>query len=905
MLNFSIFMDQLPEKVTMAKSGRTQKDLWLPFWMHSMDTGFVMQYLLKNWVSGSEQRCLRQLMDGSLSREEMYRLGLFLGRIHDVGKITNEFQNMISKGCPELRGRILDAGLPLADQISPQHHSLLGQIILLRGCEEEPGPQSVACVIGAHHGKPSEHADSGVPPHDPSGRWQALQEKWMALILEQCGFDSRENLPVLSQPAQVLWIGLLIMADWIASNEYYFPLLSLEEDGTSIDYDRRVNQAMHRLSLTRPWIPEEAWDAEQLYQERFGFTPNEVQKMVAKAVEETDHPGLYILEAQMGVGKTEAALAAAEAIAAKTLHSGIYFGLPTQATANGIFPRLRTWAEEQSVQEAHSILLAHGGAQLNEDYAALLHGTAETDSDGNDSGILVNEWFSGRKQMLLSDFVIGTVDQLLMAGLKQKHVMLRHLGLANKIVIVDECHAYDAYMNQYLEAVLKWLGAYHVPVLLLSATLPRDRRRDLILAYQNQKHKKGKTEPWMDSLQYPLLTWTEGTRVRQESITLATADRQVKISMPEWETDDYESVAEDLQEKLRNGGCAGVILNTVRRAQACAAVLRKHFKAEEILVLHAQYLMPDRADREKQLLQKLGKKGRRPERLIVVGTQVLEQSLDIDFDYLLTDLCPMDLLLQRIGRLHRHPGRDRPAAVSEPWVQVICAGKELESGAEKIYGAWLLIRTREILREYNAIRLPSDISPLVQKAYDKEWEPPLADSEYRCAATDYANRQKTKKQNAKAYCVAAPEEDEEAPGIYDWLGTTYSDSKANAAVRDGDPSIEVLCLRWGLDEKLYLLGDESFQNPFSPDTMPSEENAKMIAGQRLRLPHIFCLPYRIFKTVESLEQQTQDILKEWRYSGWLRGELFLLFDKNNTAHLEEYQLRYSLQNGLETEKEEL
>ena len=903
----SLHISAIPERDTMAKTSRDSSEKWLPFWMHSLDTEAVMAYLLHNWVSKAEQENLRTNIDGRMSAEEMYQTGRFLALTHDIGKVTMDFQDKITRtnrAYEQVRDCLRGRNLPLKKLEEAKPHALLGQWILLRDWEEEPGVLAAACIIGAHHGRPAESPDGGVMFNDPGGQWQRLQEKWLAYALEQSGFSSMAELPPLSQQAQVLWTGLLIMADWIASNTYYFPLIPLGQDGRDIDYRDRVRKGMDKLHLTHPWMPEEVWDSDLLYQERFGFHPNAVQDLMAQAVSETDSPGIFILEAQMGVGKTEAALCAAEAIGAKTGRSGVFFGLPTQATANGIFPRLKDWAAQQATCEEHTIRLAHGGAALNEEYAALLEGTANTDEAAG--GVMVNEWFSGRKQALLADFVVGTVDQLLMAGLKQKHVLLRHLGLGNKIVIVDECHAYDAYMNQYLEAVLRWLGSYHVPVILLSATLPADRRRDFILAYQNKNPRRQKDAEWMKSEAYPLLTWTEGENVLQRTTDLTGGKRQVRIELPTWPADDFTWLAQDLQTKLQAGGCAAVIVNTVRRAQACAAALRTTFAEDEIRVIHAQYLMPDRAERERQLVAQLGKKSKagagRPYRLIVVGTQVLEQSLDIDFDYMVTDLCPMDLLLQRIGRLHRHSGRKRPDQLAQPRCQILCADGDLEAGAKAVYGAYLLLRTRSLLRQREEILLPSDISTLVQATYGQE-PMPDADELYEQAKQEEELRQKDQKRRANVYCIAAPDEDD--PDLYDWLGTCYGDGEATAAVRDGDPSVDVLCLRWGPGEKLYLLADEKFQHPFSANGMPSEEEAREIARQKLRLPHGLCVPYRVKKTIEELEEQTQSTVAEWWSSPWLRGELFLLFTQEKTARIGDRVLRYSWENGLEMEKEEL
>ena len=167
-----------------------------------------------------------------------------------------------------------------------------------------------------------------------------------------------------------------------------------------------------------------------------------------------------------------------------------------------------------------AIQLAHGMAELNENYLRLQGGRVQLEEDApEEHQVQVHQWFRGSKQALLANFVIGTVDQLLMAALCQKHVMLRHLGLAGKVVIVDECHAYDAYMNRYLDRALEWLGWYRVPVILLSATLPARRRAELIEAYQ-QKRRPGPDAPWKTSCGYPLLTWTDGAEVKQTVIPL-------------------------------------------------------------------------------------------------------------------------------------------------------------------------------------------------------------------------------------------------------------------------------------------------------------------------------------------------------------------------------------------------
>ena len=176
--------------------------------------------------------------------------------------------------------------------------------------------------------------------------------------------------------------------------------------------------------------------------------------------------------------------------------------------------------------------------------------------------------------------------------------MLRHLGLSGKVVVVDECHAYDAYMNRYLDRALAWLGCYHVPVILLSATLPAKRRSELVHAYLGNKEGGA----WQQSRGYPLLTWTDGGTVHQSTVPLPPEKKMVQC-MPVQE----EVLSDLLQNKLCQGGCAGIIVNTVRKAQMLAENLRKAMPGYTILLFHAQFLMPDRADKEAELIRRVGK----------------------------------------------------------------------------------------------------------------------------------------------------------------------------------------------------------------------------------------------------------------------------------------------------------
>lgn len=899
-------------------AGKTDPDnssLWLPLWMHLRDTAGIMRFLVQQWLPES----VRQNLD--LDEELLTRTVVFLGWVHDIGKITLAFAGPIMSLLPEAKQRLEeDTELRWNEQKKKfSHHALAGEAILRElGC-----PEGLASIVGAHHGKPQEannvldQLEDGVYETNywSKGRktfWWSCWQELFDHALQESGFSDVKELPELSVPTELLLTGLLIMADWIASNTRYFPLIPVEEVGSDTLYPVRVDRAWEALDLTSPWEVQSDVTEPGAFAERFGFPPNEVQRAMLEAVGRTQEPGMFILEAQMGVGKTEAALGAAEILAKHGGEGGIFFGLPTQATANGIFGRLLAWAEKQPDGLEHSIKLAHGMAELNEAYIRLQQDTVrveedlEADPDADpESRVMVHQWFRGNKQGLLADFVIGTVDQLLMAALQQRHVMLRHLGLAGKVVVIDECHAYDAYMNCYLDRALTWLGRYKVPVILLSATLPAKRRVELVRAYLN-----GRTAPdglWQTCRGYPLLTWTDGKRVEQTTIPLETEPRRVE-TFPLTE----EQLTDTLRSALREGGCAGVIVNTVKKAQAIAARLRAELPEFEVVVFHAQFLMPDRAAKEEALMKRIGKHSTPEQRdkLIVVGTQVLEQSLDIDLDFLVTELCPMDLLLQRIGRLHRHEGRARPRPVAQARCAVLDTGtEEFDEGSKAVYGEWLLWRTRKFLP--TAITLPDDIAPLVQDVYGWEPDPLPASPQSTAARAEYEKAQQIKMGKAKTFTILPPEEHRKRPSLNtldNWMDDVgaVSDNGARAAVRDGDPSVDVLVLMRDAAGNVRFLPDET-GHPGAcvpTDEPPQPEMALQIARQKLRLPGYFSKKWSIDKTIEILDAETRERFGMWWQSPLLRGELVLLLDDRLTAQLAGQVLQYDRENGLTYRKEE-
>lgn len=870
----------------MAKTGKNSSE-WLPLLQHLQDTADIMSCLCDEFLSPSFAKAC------GLEQEKFRKLAVFLAAVHDIGKAIVVFQYKIGDKLPDRKSALEASGINFdvsydKEKAKQTPHALAGEEILnLLGC-----PKCVSAVVGSHHGVPAESfQDLSMPKFEIAfyenyyGRdkenARVLQDVWQTIFdmaLEYAGFSDASELPQIDCSAQMLLCGLLIMADWLASNTELFPLLSLEE--LKPTDPMRAEHAWERLDFPQMWKPEKVIMSDDDFKETFGFAPRSVQSEVLKIVENSENPGIYIFEAPMGCGKTETSLAASEILGAKFGKNGVFFGLPTQATANGIFPRILSWAETQSTELYHSVQLNHGSAALNPLFQNIQRGIPQEESD---SGLIIHNWFCDSKKACLADFVTATVDQMLMLALKRKHVMLLHLGLSEKVVIIDEVHAYDAYMNEYLEMALQWLGSYKTPVILLSATLPSARRMSLIRAYLGIKKSDDSFEKEQG---YPLLTWTDGKDIHKRRLSYDGAHKTVSVR--KCADDDVVSLAKNVTE---SGGCVGIIVNTVRRAQMFAELLQDNAK---MLLYHAQFVLPDRAKKEKQLVDLVGRKSTHESRngLVVVGTQVLEQSLDIDFDMLITDMCPIDLLLQRMGRLHRHDRGERPDTAQTPVCYVVTDEyTDKHSASRNIYSDWLINKTFDILPD--SITLPDDISPLVQEVYNA-----TGDECY----DKYIDERKKSIGRAGSFRIRKPKR-KSIHGMLSKPVETGDEQLAQAAVRDGISSFDVLLMQLRSDGSIHFLPDQYVGAKISEN--PDDEQCRQIAEQKLRLPTMFCQSWNIDKNIRELENNCMKYIAGWKKSSWLKGQLVLFLDDDLNGELDGYDLHYSFEKGLEfTKKEE-
>lgn len=951
-------------RVVWAKHDR-EPEGWLPLWRHMADSGAVAGLLWDCWVPDRVQRVVAAAFGGDVRHAR--QLAVWLATVHDIGKASPAFACQVDSLAQVMR----DAGLemPAHKQFPDRRlapHGLAGQVLLQEWLVDRYGWKKssalqLAVVIGGHHGVPPSHLDIrelNIRPElirspDSGHRWKQVQREFLDVCAEGCGVDdylSAWRDVSLSQSAQVLLAGLVIVSDWIASSSDLFPYFPQAASG---GHRERVEAGWRGLDLPPLWqAVEPAGEPADLVLSRFrlpaGSRIRPVQEMAIQLARSMSSPGLMVIEAPMGEGKTEAALAVAEIFAARCGAGGCFIALPTMATGNAMFPRVLEWLGRVpgAAPGRRSVLLAHSKAALNEEYAGLLRAGRQSirgvaqDGVGSEwarrgdrvvasAELVAHQWLRGRKKGMLASFVVGTIDQLLFMGLKSRHLALRHLALAGKVVIIDEAHAYDMYMNSYLDRVLSWLGAYQVPVVLLSATLPAGRRRELTEAYMGATGGGTDCAAVEEASDYPLLTAVETGR-RPVMCPVQPSGRRTQVRL-ERVSDDLVELGDRLTGELAGGGCALVVRNTVDRVLETAAYLRRCLGAGAVTVAHARFLDLDRAAKDADLLRRFGppgrSAGRRPvEAHVVVASQVAEQSLDIDFDLLVSDLCPVDLLLQRMGRLHRHrrgegqcerPERLRTARCLVTGAAWDTAPVEPVRGSRRIYRMHALLRSAAVLEPYlsgtagtgRIVRLPEDISPLVQRAYGREplgpdgWQEAMA----RAAADEELHRER---QRDKAQVFQLNEVGRPGRALVGWIDAGVGDADdtraGRAQVRDSQESLEMLVVQRRADGALTTVpwltrGRGGLELP--TETAPEPRLGRIVASCGLRLPYHFSIPEVLDRAIDELEAECVEAWQS-KESHWLAGELILILDENCRTRLAGYGLCYSPDDGLEVTRAE-
>lgn len=902
---------------------------WMPLPRHLGDTAAVAEILWDRWMPESSRRTIADglhLKDPAPGEadEVAGRLAVFLAACHDVGKASPCFAQKV----PPLAARMADRGFRSkalgTSEMTQTPHSLVSCTQLSAWLRDRglsfDAALSLAVVPGGHHGSfPPERAllaaRPGVRITGKAPIWGESREALIGAAAEFAGltgFDWSRLGAGISQPAQQLLTGFTVVADWIASDVDRFPFDGAETSRI------RAWAALDELRLPPPWRAQPPVDDGSLFSSRFalppGASPRPVQREAMRLARLVERPELILVEAPTGEGKTEAALAAAEILAGRFGAGGLEFALPTQATSDGMFGRTLEWLGRVIPEGGTaSAVLSHGKAEWNDDFRSMprIGRLAEVYDDVRPAPARAHWWLSGRKTSALADFVVGTIDQVLMAGLVSRHVCLRHLGLAGKVVILDEVHAADTYMSVYLDRVLEWCGASGVPVIALSATLPPVRRTAMIAAYgRGRGDAAAKTTARVagETAGYPLIT-TSGPLA---PVVVEPSGRRQRIQV-DFADDDPSALAAEILAAVADGGCVAVVRDTVARAQDLFDLLEPSL-GEDVVLLHSRFLAGDRLAIERRVRRLLGKDAGvdRPRRLVVVATQVIEQSLDIDFDLMITDLAPVDLVIQRAGRLHRHdrPADERPATMRRPRLVLTGLTSAPDGGApmfprgcQRVYGRSALLRAALVLGRHvgdrgdGLLESPGDVAGLVREAYAEDLTPPSAWSEaWQAAEKERRHRDEDLAKQAGIFCIPAPVDGplldfSEAPVQDD-------DQKARAAVRDSDDALEVVVVVRhpdGIRTVPWLEDHPDTRVDLGTEVAP--DLARAIARCTVRLPAFLSAGGRELPLIDELEA---DGLETWQSSRWLRGVLPLVLDEGHTRALEKLGVRlvYDRRRGL-------
>lgn len=605
----------------------------------------------------------------------------------------------------------------------------------------------------------------------------------------------------------------------------------------------------------------------------------------------------------MGEGKTEAALYLQDRWQNQLGQSGCYIALPTQATSNQMFHRVHQFLSNRYKKGRVNYHLVHGGAALSDEYQMLKLAAVEPDVS-KEGHVVAEQWFLPKKRVLLSLYGVGTIDQALLSVLQVRHGFVRLFGLANKVVVIDEVHAYDTYTSTLIDRLISWLSALNCSVILMSATLPKQRRTELIKAYA------GSDVP-IPETHYPRVTWV--TKAKADSVHFRAKERPAVFV----ELRDRQMIIQELVDTITQGGCAAWICNTVNYAQEIFSTLKPLCDAKdiELLLFHARFPLNRRRQIEDDIIRRFGTQSLlspddpkyypRPTRCILIATQVIEQSLDLDFDLEISEVAPIDLVLQRLGRLHRHQ-RHRPnhLAKAQLWIpkpdldekQVPNFGINTE-----VYEEYILLRTWLTLQHLEVISNVQQIEQLVEAVYDSpNTYDDLCDAlRNRLEATYMKARDQRESSNlaARSRTIPPAEDPDEFIEVFNQQLIEDDDPcihpTLQAATRLSEPSVQVVCLHL-VDGRIYTEPDGSGE-PIELSQTPDFALGRQLIERTVTISHRGIVKY-------FAEQDPPDA---WKHSSLLRHHRLAVFHHGIAVLCGcKWQLRYDETLGIIIEKAE-
>ena len=717
---------------------------WHPLAFHSIDVAAVGEALLA-WNRGPG-RGLALLL--GLRRDAAVSVICFLLCLHDIGKFAKKFQAKVPSLYPDCFGDD-PAGLS-----AHYDHGAGGLRLFDAAAEAFKLPEGTSAqvwrplisAVTGHHGAPPEPVFNqslvGLRTDFGKAGVEAAHE-----FIQQVHalFALPPSLPALdrgrAKRASHALAGLAVLADWIGSHQEWFPYCEPVQGLDTYWHDAR-GRAARAIAEAGVLPADVAGHLEYGDLIGAGTMPSPMQDW-SRSAELPAGPALFMIEDETGSGKTEAALMLAHRLMKSRRADGLYVALPTMATANAMFERLADAYRRLFAAGAKpSIALAHGARDLHEGFrAAMSHGgrleAPYTDSGGREEACETTAsaacaaWIADdRRRAFLADVGAGTIDQALLSVLPSRHQSLRLLGLMRRVLILDEVHAYDAYMQREMERLLEFQAGLGGSAILLSATLPLSIRNRLTAAFA--KGLGGEIDDVSPTMDYPLATVC-AAEVRHAERVAGRNGRARTLPVRFLRSSD-EALSE-VEQAASAGKAVLYIRNTVDDALDAHAALTARGLCPHLF--HARYALIDRLSVEKRVVKMFGKCSTPAERAsqVLIATQVVEQSLDLDFDALITDLAPIDLLVQRAGRLWRH---DRPGREGRPELLVVGPKPVADADEEWFSRAfpraayvykdharlWL---TAKVLEDTGVIKSPVGLRALVESVYGEDIEVGIPD----------------------------------------------------------------------------------------------------------------------------------------------------------------------------------
>jgi CRISPR-associated endonuclease/helicase Cas3 len=680
---------------------------------HCLDVAASARALLE--ANDLLRRQLAELL--AIPDQQVVDLLTFWMALHDVGKFSAPFSAQIEDlWLPEMGER---ATVPDTPRHGEAGFLLWDKVVAADIAAWFPDGRRLvplARAIFGHHGKPVAERLPATVTHvyRPFGLQAARDFVRDAgtLLLSAPIHLERERLV----RASFAVAGVAVMADWVGSSAAFTyhnepMLLTTYWNSCALETAR---SAVREFGLVPCRTAPERSLVKLMGDERFNdLTP--MQRWASNA-SLNNAPTLYIVEDTTGAGKTETALILAHRLIASGRASGAYFALPAMATANALYGRLaKAYLNLFAEGLRPSLVLAHAARDLDRRFTEGLFYVSDPPSGAEAQ---CSAWIAdNRRRSFLAQLGVGTVDQALLAVLPSRFQSVRLAGLMQRVLIIDEAHAYDAYMGQEIEHLLRAHAQLGGSAIVLSATLPQETRKRLIVAYGGRVEEA--------SNEYPLATWaTPSAPVVQTPIDPRQMNvRQVPVRLVQT-VEEGDALALDA---ARQGQAVLRIRNTVGDAvETYDQLSRQHHRVE---LFHARYAQIDRQQREREVLARYGLKSGPQQRLgwLLVATQVVEQSLDLDFDLIVSDIAPVDLLIQRAGRLWRHTRPDRvptarrqlvvvtPDPVADPttgWLPSAFA--RTARVYQDVTSLWLTARA---LANAGMIDAPSGLRPLIEAVY--------------------------------------------------------------------------------------------------------------------------------------------------------------------------------------------